>query len=704
MEKEQKRLKLHTFESLFTGLAAKFLVKDEKDPVKRTALAREMLNRMGKGALFAAGYAAAGLLLGGAEAFGGVTPFGCALLSTCDLYLPVATIAAGVGALLHKKMLLPVIYLFLFLFRMVTRMWLGADEGIKIKAFTASIGMALYGLLTLILDGVSVQSAVVAGAGILAAGLCAVCFEALQKLDARYSPLWETGVFLLIYALACALNGIMLFSLSLGTIAGFLVTVYIAVSGGSFRGCVAGLLWGLGGQSLYAPAFALAGLVAGKMSSALLGVGGGAILCMIYASWAGGYPAIRDFLPDIGIAAVLYAPLFKYGLIPKTKIFGEMYEKDEELEKTAYEAAAGEETEARLSSMSEALHSLSAIFYGISDRVKSSDGYDQSADMTEVFASDYESMAHLIKNALAKKEASAPDEELTRKVKNALSLTNFRCRTVTVCGTRRKTVTARGVSKASSAIDPEELRLRLSNVCGLHFTHPTFEIDAESITMTCRTSPLLQAEFAHAGLRKKGEEISGDCVTCFYAKDDYFYALLCDGMGSGKDAAVAARTCCVFLQKMLEGGNDPDISIEMLNAFLRGKGYECFATIDLFCLDLYNGSACFIKGGSAPSYLARRTNLFKITSASAPVGIIKEVRAERISFSVEEGDCIIMFSDGVEDTDSPLITEENSSLQGGVFSTASCEQIAGEVLSLAQKKRANRDDATVCVLKIRGHE
>lgn len=49
--------------------------------------------------------------------------------------------------------------------------------------------------------------------------------------------------------------------------------------------------------------------------------------------------------------------------------------------------------------------------------------------------------------------------------------------------------------------------------------------------MTCRTSPLLQAEFAHAGLRKKGEEISGDCVTCFYAKDDYFYALLCDGMG-----------------------------------------------------------------------------------------------------------------------------------------------------------------------------
>lgn len=74
MEKEQKRLKLHTFEGLFTGLAAKFLVKDEKDPVKRTALAREMLNRMSKGALFAAGYAAAGLLLGGAEAFGGVTP------------------------------------------------------------------------------------------------------------------------------------------------------------------------------------------------------------------------------------------------------------------------------------------------------------------------------------------------------------------------------------------------------------------------------------------------------------------------------------------------------------------------------------------------------------------------------------------------------------------------------------------------------
>ncbi|MCI8589221.1 MAG: SpoIIE family protein phosphatase [Clostridiales bacterium] len=693
MEKEQK--KVHTFDRFFTSLAVKYLIKDEQDPRKQIEQGHQRVEELKKQAIYLVGYTMAGLALGGAKTFGNIAPFGCAFLSSCHLFLPVTTLAASIGALLRRNILLPIIYILLFLFRITTRMWLGDDEGVKIKAFTAALSMALYGLLTCIIDGVSVPILITAGISVLAAGLGSICFDALQNIEIRYSPLWETGVFLFIYAISCALKDITFFSISLSYIIGFLVTVYIAAEGGPFRGSAAGLLWGLGCKSLYAPAFALAGLIAGKIQSMLLGVGGGAILCMVYASWAGGYHAIREFLPDISIAAVLYAPLFKYGIIPKTKLFGEIYEKDEELEKTAYEAAAGEETESRLSSMSEALHSLSAIFYGMSDRIKNTDSYEASADMTEVFASDYASMADLIKNALAKKESSIPDEELTQKVKNALSLTNFKCRTVTVCGTRRKTVTARGVSKTSAAIDPEALRMRLSNICGLCFTCPTFEINAESTTMTCRTAPRLQVEFAHAGLRKKGESVSGDCVTCFYSKDDYFYALLCDGMGSGKDAAVAARTCCVFLQKMLEGGNDPDISIEMLNAFLRGKGYECFATIDLFCIDLFNGTACFIKGGSAPSYLVRAEHQYKITSTSTPVGIIKEVRAERISFQIQEDDCIIMFSDGVEDVDSPLIADqEQPSLSGN------CQHIADNVLALAKKKHGNRDDATVCVCKI----
>jgi len=91
----------------------------------------------------------------------------------------------------------------------------------------------------------------------------------------------------------------------------------------------------------------------------------------------------------------------------------------------------------------------------------------------------------------------------------------------------------------------------------------------------------------------------------------------------------------------------------------------------------------------------RGNHQYKITSTSAPVGIIKEVHAERISFQVEEGDCIIMFSDGVEDVDSPLIADEEQT-----FRTDNCQNIAEEVLALAQKKHGSRDDATVCVCQI----
>lgn len=137
--------------------------------------------------------------------------------------------------------------------------------------------------------------------------------------------------------------------------------------------------------------------------------------------------------------------------------------------------------------------------------------------------------------------------------------------------------------------------------------------------------------------------------------------------GSGKDAAVSRPHLLRLFTENAGGGQRPRYFHRDAQRLFAGQGVRVFCHHRPFLLRFIQRVGLLYQRGSAPSYLARRTNLFKITSASAPVGIIKEVRAERISFSVEEGDCIIMFSDGVEDTDSPLITEENSSLQAAVF-------------------------------------
>jgi stage II sporulation protein E len=69
--------------------------------------------------------------------------------------------------------------------------------------------------------------------------------------------------------------------------------------------------------------------------------------------------------------------------------------------------------------------------------------------------------------------------------------------------------------------------------------------------------------------------------------------------------------------------------------------------VDLFSLDLVGGEACFVKSGAAPSFIKRGDSLYRIKSETVPLGVIKEVDAERIGARICEGDKVIMLSDGI---------------------------------------------------------
>jgi len=89
----------------------------------------------------------------------------------------------------------------------------------------------------------------------------------------------------------------------------------------------------------------------------------------------------------------------------------------------------------------------------------------------------------------------------------------------------------------------------------------------------------------------------------------------------------------------------------MLNSFLQGRyassAYECSATLDLMEFDALTGKATFYKCGAAPTYVYRKGNLFKLRSRTMPLGILGEIDARVIDFELDEGDVIVMMSDGV---------------------------------------------------------
>jgi serine phosphatase RsbU (regulator of sigma subunit) len=122
-------------------------------------------------------------------------------------------------------------------------------------------------------------------------------------------------------------------------------------------------------------------------------------------------------------------------------------------------------------------------------------------------------------------------------------------------------------------------------------------------------------------------------------------------MGSGQEASETSALCVAFLEKMLSSGNRVEISLQMLNSFLRAKntgcGGECSATVDLLELDMMGGHAVFAKNGAAPTYVVRRGTVYKLRSRSMPLGILRDSTPHLLRFRMHPGDVVVMVSDGV---------------------------------------------------------
>lgn len=326
----------------------------------------------------------------------------------------------------------------------------------------------------------------------------------------------------------------------------------------------------------------------------------------------------------------------------------------------------------------------------------------RAGDKNAVAATDYEVMAKLVERATEEDPEFEIDEELSEKVSEAMRYMDLRAGSVAVFGHRRRTIVAGDVDMAHMRMSADALTEAFGNLCSVTFGTPRFDVDdgvdgTSNVSMTMTATRRFAATCASATEKKEGETVNGDHISSFESGEDYFYTLISDGMGSGRDAALTSRICGGFLEKMLCAYNPKDLSIEMLSNLIRNKGSECFATVDLLEVDLLNGHAGFIKSGAAPSYILRDGNLFRVVSNSMPIGITREINAEEICFDLREGDVIVMFSDGI----APGM-EESVWLLDLLCSSweDDMQKMADRILSEARSRNARSDDMTVGLIRI----
>ncbi len=211
-----------------------------------------------------------------------------------------------------------------------------------------------------------------------------------------------------------------------------------------------------------------------------------------------------------------------------------------------------------------------------------------------------------------------------------------------------------------------------------------------------------EVDSAMLQLARDGFGVNGDSVMMFTVDNSKFYCIIADGMGSGSEAKFESASACKLLSDFLKSGFNVKTALGVLNsAMCLNMENEMFSTVDLLCVDLYTAEAHMYKIGSAQTIMLRDGQVKTITSQSAPIGILSDIRLDKKSATLKEGDIILMMSDGI--TESGCSISRTDWIKKILTKPwERMDDLAHEVMETALTKNNDRarDDMSVVALRL----
>lgn len=260
------------------------------------------------------------------------------------------------------------------------------------------------------------------------------------------------------------------------------------------------------------------------------------------------------------------------------------------------------------------------------------------------------------------------------------------------------------VTVARMELSPEELAElagEVGEICRHPLGLPQVLHCRTATTLTFPEKPLYIPRFGVAG--SPAHQVSGDVTRQFCDGTGKGYMLLCDGMGTGKPAAVDGTLAAQLTARLLLAGFDSTAAARLVNVALGLKSQEeGGATLDLLTLNLYTGQGLLFKAGAAPSFLIRGGKVRMLEGNSLPVGILPQVVGSSTPLSLSPGDYLVMISDGVLDDGPEWVMHQLSLCAGRGMDPG---QMARSLVESARRRTAGLghppDDMTaaVCLLE-----
>jgi serine/threonine protein phosphatase PrpC len=490
----------------------------------------------------------------------------------------------------------------------------------------------------------------------------------------------------LIFFIGLSLKAVTAFGISAVYIYSGVLTLLVAKRFGAIYGLAAGFASSLSSSGVLSVAFALAGLCSGALFS--IGTGYaliiGGVALSAFSGYTEGLGGLVSTLPEYLIASTLALPLLK-------KVDGQNESESETDDSESAEDMVGtmalvyqKEYQGLASSLAGALTALA-------------DTMERHANGFHCESEEYRLFSALIDGAkLWDGEETSVDRSMTTALTEAVSRAGFEGGVIRAFGKRNTHFFLAGVDSGRK-ITSFEIRKSIEEAAGVKLAAPECYRKGRLALMECGIRRKLSVSLATASLAGDEKEISGDTVCTFETEDDYFCALLCDGMGSGEVAKATSTFAADYIKTALTHGADGDTMMLMLNRVLKGGDEECSSTVDLFRLDLLRGGGEFIKSGAAPSFVKRDSSIFRIRSHTAPIGLMSVVDSERTKTEIKPGDYIFIMSDGVSDEseDAPWLL-----LLLGEEPPKSLDEYAKTILTEARKNRESQDDMSIIVIRV----
>lgn len=203
-------------------------------------------------------------------------------------------------------------------------------------------------------------------------------------------------------------------------------------------------------------------------------------------------------------------------------------------------------------------------------------------------------------------------------------------------------------------------------------------------------------------ITKDNSSISGDCSLQIKLADGKYLLAIADGMGSGEKARECSKITLRLMKQLLSAGFNKDESVKMINTRLNLlETSERYSSLDATILDLFLGKIEILKNGACNTYIKNRKNIKVIKASSMPLGIIDTIDLQSETIFIEDGDILIMCSDGVLESKNDENQEWIIEFLKNV-STNNVQKLADLILAEAIDNNYGvaQDDMTVIVSKI----